>query len=490
MRTPTGSNCAPLFFTNGNALRLRALLSHARLAPFQVFLLLICFLYLGFGVSFRFIQLWFLNRVGGVVMVCQAASQTRFRALKYENGIAGTATIVVRVIACFQPLQDCQAEYFQKLQVNCYFYCHNILTTGDCSGWMGEGCGSWFPLQKFDWQSPKSSPLTASHPLGQQSTNPQFVNFGTNIVSASGALPVYGCVDLPNLRVGQVKESHGCCYCLPRSQQVFAPASNNFLKEQLPPNPYGNRTENIATKAGAGYAQKRFLVFYHSGSQTTRMLSSAFECSSLGPKLPFACNLSREDSLAKVSLNLHPGPTFKGVFDENGTDVQSEMHEETEELNALLYSDDDSDYTEDEEVTSTGHSPSTMTSYYEQSEGGAEGVASSTGLTKKRKLLDGSNGYMQFPVDNTSSVNHNRCSEHEDDVDSSFAKGQNPGSDGMDSSSGNKRMRVNKIREIVSVLRSLIPGVEGKDAIMVLDEAIDYLKSLKHKAGTLGLGTL
>ncbi|KAM1465449.1 hypothetical protein FF1_044015 [Malus domestica] len=41
-------------------------------------------------------------------MVCQAASQTRFRALKHENGIDGSATIIVRVIACFQPLQDCQ----------------------------------------------------------------------------------------------------------------------------------------------------------------------------------------------------------------------------------------------------------------------------------------------------------------------------------------------------------------------------------------------
>ncbi len=41
-------------------------------------------------------------------MVSQAASQTRFRATKHENGIAGSATIIVRVIACFQPLQDCQ----------------------------------------------------------------------------------------------------------------------------------------------------------------------------------------------------------------------------------------------------------------------------------------------------------------------------------------------------------------------------------------------
>lgn len=42
--------------------------------------------------------------------MCQAASQTRFRALKHENGIEGEPTIVVRVIACFQPLHDCQVS--------------------------------------------------------------------------------------------------------------------------------------------------------------------------------------------------------------------------------------------------------------------------------------------------------------------------------------------------------------------------------------------
>lgn len=44
-------------------------------------------------------------------MVCQKASQTTFRTLKHENGIAGCATIIVRVIACFQPLQDCQVSW-------------------------------------------------------------------------------------------------------------------------------------------------------------------------------------------------------------------------------------------------------------------------------------------------------------------------------------------------------------------------------------------
>ncbi|KAI3947621.1 hypothetical protein MKX01_034286 [Papaver californicum] len=48
-------------------------------------------------------------------MVCQRASQTKFRALKHETGITGNTTIIVKVIACFQPLQDCQAEYFRHL---------------------------------------------------------------------------------------------------------------------------------------------------------------------------------------------------------------------------------------------------------------------------------------------------------------------------------------------------------------------------------------
>ncbi|KAK1406719.1 hypothetical protein QVD17_38327 [Tagetes erecta] len=55
-------------------------------------------------------------------MVCQSAGQTRFRALKHLNGTAGSATIIVKVIACFQPLQDCQAEYFPVDYLLVFFY--------------------------------------------------------------------------------------------------------------------------------------------------------------------------------------------------------------------------------------------------------------------------------------------------------------------------------------------------------------------------------
>uniref|UniRef100_A0A6N2L9M0 Uncharacterized protein n=1 Tax=Salix viminalis TaxID=40686 RepID=A0A6N2L9M0_SALVM len=58
-------------------------------------------------------------------MVCQAASQTRFRALKHENGSAGKPTIIVRVIAYYQPLQDCQFLCSIKLEfvVFLFFSC-------------------------------------------------------------------------------------------------------------------------------------------------------------------------------------------------------------------------------------------------------------------------------------------------------------------------------------------------------------------------------
>ncbi|KAG7607244.1 hypothetical protein ISN45_At05g060560 [Arabidopsis thaliana x Arabidopsis arenosa] len=48
-------------------------------------------------------------------MVCQSPGKTRFRGLKYETGNANESTIVVRVIECYQPMDNCQAEYFRLL---------------------------------------------------------------------------------------------------------------------------------------------------------------------------------------------------------------------------------------------------------------------------------------------------------------------------------------------------------------------------------------
>ncbi|KAG6481004.1 hypothetical protein ZIOFF_057595 [Zingiber officinale] len=75
----------------------------------------LCFIHLDFFVLCWFIGLVRILEERIVGMVCQAATRTAFRALKHENGIAGSTTIIIRVIACFQPLQDCQAEYFRHL---------------------------------------------------------------------------------------------------------------------------------------------------------------------------------------------------------------------------------------------------------------------------------------------------------------------------------------------------------------------------------------
>ncbi|KAE8656255.1 cyclin-D4-2-like [Hibiscus syriacus] len=354
---------------------------------------------------------------------------------------------------------------------------------------MGEGRGSGSPQLRFDRQSPILNSLPTPLPFGLQSTNPPFMSLRTNMVSSAGTSPVYVNPELPLLRVSQGYEPRGWFYCLPRFRQVFEPALNSFVKEQPLAIAYENCNEcgTGILKAGPGVAEKRFLVFDQSADQTTLILSSAFETptkflTSWGPKSPVACNFNVEDPIAKVNGNIHSGPISTVMVDENGIDVQSEMHEDTEELNALLYSDDDSEYTDDDEVTSTGHSPSSMTAHDEQCEGSCEDVASSTRLTKRIKLLDddGSNSYSPLLMGTANSGNPNKNSEYEDDAESSCANGQSPRSVDMDSSSGNKRMRKDKIRETVRVLRSIIPSGEGKDVVVVLDEAIDYLKSLKR----------
>jgi hypothetical protein len=202
------------------------------------------------------------------------------------------------------------------------------------------------------------------------------------------------------------------------------------------------------------------------------------------PKPTVGFDLNREIPGAK-GQNFHLGPIANDEFvEDDGID----MHEDTEELNALLYSDDGSVCSEDE-VTSTGHSPSTMTTHDRRDwfDGSAEEVASSNGSNKKRKLFDG--GYTDAPSlkDTATSVKPTRCFGHEEDVESRCDNGTNSLSHEMGSESGNKRMRKENIRETMSILQNLIPGGKGKDAIVVLEEAIQYLKSLKFKAKALGL---
>lgn len=196
---------------------------------------------------------------------------------------------------------------------------------------------------------------------------------------------------------------------------------------------------------GFASGHKRFMVFDRSGDRTNLIYSS------------FGCQF------------LHPYPTNAGIelpasneTNMNNRNVNEEMHEDTEEIDALLYSDSDNDYEEEEEA-STGHSPVDMTVNFNDEE---EEVASSAVLqpppppAKRRRVepkLDPS-------LADAASSNH--CS----------------GGTSSHEYSDRKKAKREKIQETVGVLRRIIPGGKGKDAAAVLDEAIRYLKLLRLKA--------
>lgn len=362
---------------------------------------------------------------------------------------------------------------------------------------MGEDFGTWIP-QLHDWQPPDPNSLGASLGLGQQNFISAYGNPGTSMLFTNGTLPVYAPSGLPHPQVGRPNEPHGWFYCLPSIRQAFMPATHTVLKEKLSNSSFQNP---LVPCVDPGSEQKRLLVSNPSGDQTSLVYNS-------GIANPLQCHTSwiqNQHGAYYVDGNDHG--TDRGFQNLSGailtdelkgsdaTGAESEMHEDTEELNALLYSDEDedSDYTEDDdEVTSTGHSPSTMTVHDKQNwfEGRDEEVASSCGVTKKRKLFDG--GYDDVPsvMDTASSMKLNRSVELEDDAESSCACNRSSGSRELDFLSSNKKIKKEKIRETVSILQNIIPGVTGKDAMVVLDEAIHYLKSLKLKARAFGLESL
>ncbi|KAM1225382.1 hypothetical protein ACFX13_044862 [Malus domestica] len=365
---------------------------------------------------------------------------------------------------------------------------------GSCFGWMGENFGTWIPQQHLGWQPPDPNAIGAPIGLGQQNFVSAYGKLGTNILSINGTMPPYASSELPHPQVGRPNEPHGWFYCLPCIRQAVMPATDNGLKERVSSARHGIPGETFVPNADGAFEQKRLLVNNPCGDQTTLIFSSGMvnpmQCrTSWNPFQQGAYYLDGDDPRNERDFKNFSGAALTDEFkgsDENG--AESEMHEDTEELNALLYSDGDSDYTEDDEVTSTGHSPSTMTVHDKQN--WFEEVASSDGMDKKRKLFDERYDHVPSVMDTASSMKHNRPLELEDDAESSCACNRSSGLREVDSFTSNKKMRKEKIRETINILQNIIPDGKGKDAMVVLDEAIHYLKSLKLKAKALGLDSL
>ncbi|XP_039068763.1 transcription factor bHLH143-like [Hibiscus syriacus] len=383
-------------------------------------------------------------------MVCQAASQTRFRALKHENGIAGKPTIVVRVIACFQPMEDCQ----------------------ECSSCMVRTNNSCLFPQHSSWQLPDLRCMNASLDPRQPECLPAYINPGSRMLPASISKPgsAVPCKD------------HGTLL-LPANIAMPGPADISVLKAEQKW-ARGRATANLVP----GSSQKGLVIFDQSGSQT-RLIYGLF-------RPPYKYEMTATTEVAS-SLDFHEGqavktdsliptpPALQEEYDENhlGAD-ESEMHEDTEELNALLYSDeedDDDDYgddDDDDDVTSTAHSPIGIKRNYEDQDHDydvMEQVASSNGSNKRQKLLNDGN---KQPI-----IVDEGSHEYDSDAESSYAIGPNHEEETLH----NEQLVKDKIRTTLKILEGIIPGAKGKNPLLVLDDSIDYLKSLKVEAETLGV---
>lgn len=331
-------------------------------------------------------------------------------------------------------------------------------------------------------QLPTFDPLSAPFALGHEYVLSTSAVTGAKMISNDAGWPPHAHKELPTSRIGQFDEAHGWFYCLPRFRQAFIPELNSsVLKDRSLVGPSVDFDVDSRPWTSSGFVEKKFVVFDQAVGHTRIFYSSGIKIPNHCPNsLGLPHHINEEVVRKKSDINFLSGPTTPNFKDDNGDDVQSEMHEDTEELNALLYSDDDSDDSEEDEVDSTGHSPSTMTAqeneeYFGES---TEVVASSAWPTKKRSLVDAS-----------SSSTQNRYNENEIEADSN-AGDRSSFSGEVNSTCCNKRLCKERICETVSLLEKVLPGTKGKDATVVLDEAIRYLNSLKDEAKALGFSTM
>lgn len=189
---------------------------------------------------------------------------------------------------------------------------------------------------------------------------------------------------------------------------------------------------------------KRLFIFDHSRDKTSLVFSS----------------------IANPFEGLNPPLPASFAHDSNHHVVEEEeMHEDTEEIDALLYSD--SEYIDDEE-TSTGHSPCDMAD---------EDITSSHFPAKRRRINSTELDASLIDTASSAIAPLSHYMRQDDDFDPRFVP------EVRTRSNHNKQER---IQHAVRVLRRIIPGGKDKDAATVLDQAIQYLKSLKLRAKSLG----
>ncbi|KAL6878243.1 hypothetical protein ACP4OV_012413 [Aristida adscensionis] len=399
-------------------------------------------------------------------MVWKAAAQTRFRVFKHENGIS------VRVIACFQPLQNCrvlppspQARdvvsrcshllLLIKLSVLVFFSItievEELFTETFCcnsvSGclFMGDKAYPWCHWPNQPWK------FNIENTAGNLYL-PDVGLADTNLVSLPAYLnPVAGPVSF---------------FTAPVADRPL-PMAPRFVTTMAP-----------SLELSAAYPpHNKSLVFYQKENPAPL----------LGKR------------------KLDPVPELQGSNETNVTDVGAEntegIHENTDEINALLDSDSDEGYQKVHELGTVRHSPVENDTLSVESVASAGASAGASRPSKKRRLSSGTD---KSVVDTASSARPDHsveqkllcsdcdaesCCIGEVESDHKFAAREGGGEEAGDSPEDRERRR-ERIQETVSALRNIVPGGIAKDATAVLDEAICYLQYLKLKVKTLGAVSL
>lgn len=354
---------------------------------------------------------------------------------------------------------------------------------------MEKNSGTWF---YYDQQSRNQNSLGSPIHTGLLSSVPTYLNQHSEY-STFETSPLFPDSGMQQFKASEPNVSRNWLHFLPFNQ-TFAPVSNPVFTERFPTAPLENFGMKGSPDTATRTAQKKFLVFDQSGGKTTLIYSSGVEtpvqCTTLSkPKPPAPYVLNKEEARNTIAPL---GPLMNDEYNENNYkhDKKSEMHEDTEELNALLFSEGDSESSDDDEETSTGRSPpSTMTHCRLPVLAEDRDVLRSAEPNKRQKLLHG--GYDVPPYVHTArSLKTYTSSELEDDADSSWGNANSQDSKELGTISGKKRSRKDEVLETVNILQRIVPGGKGKDAIVIIDEAIHYLRSLKAKAKVLGLDTL
>uniref|UniRef100_A0A0A9D6Y6 BHLH domain-containing protein n=1 Tax=Arundo donax TaxID=35708 RepID=A0A0A9D6Y6_ARUDO len=202
---------------------------------------------------------------------------------------------------------------------------------------------------------------------------------------------------------------------------------------------------------------------------------------------------------------LDPVPELQGSNETNVTDVGAEdtegIHENTDEINALLDSDSDEGYEKVHELGGAKRQlPAENDTLSVESVASAGASAGAARPAKKRRLSSGTD---KSVVDTASCAKPDPSIEQKllgNDCDAQsccigevesgrkFALREGEGAEG-DNPDDQERRR-ERIQETVAALRKIVPGGIAKDATAVLDEAICYLQYLKLKVKTLGAVSL